>query len=459
LRPYQVYGVQWMEHLCGHGIGGCLADEMGLGKTVQVISLLRRAFHGNLEGPVLIIAPRSLIWNWAKELNRFSPELPVYIHYGPGRGKEDLTSGRKRIILTTYSTTRIDIEELLPVEFSYLILDESQHIKNLNAKRTMAILSLKARKRFALSGTPVENNLAELYSLFRFLNPSFFGSKGRFSREYGKPIQEEKNDQVLKELKKKIYPFMLRRLKQDVLKELPEKSEQTLLVDLDAEHLKIYHRRRIYLKEKIREAVEKNGFFKASFLILQAMAELRRLAGVPEDDGEYPGRSAKREQLIDMIRDVRENGHKCLVFTNFLAAVETISSDLEAAGVANLVMTGATGNRQALVNRFQTDPRIGAFIMTLKTGGMGLNLTAADYVFIYDPWWNRAAESQAVDRTHRIGQQNPVFSYRIIARDTIEEKMLMLQQQKAELTSAVLSSDTEAMKVLSEEDLRVLLEG
>jgi len=459
LRPYQIYGVQWMEHLCGHGIGGCLADEMGLGKTVQVISLLRRAFQDKIDGPVLIIAPRSLIWNWAKELERFAPELPVYIHYGSGRSKEDPGSEEKRIILTTYSTTRIDIEQLLPIEFSYLILDESQHIKNLNAKRTMAILGLKARHRLALSGTPVENNLIELYSLFRFLNPSFFGSKGRFSREYGKPIQEEKNDQVLKELKKKIYPFMLRRLKQDVLKDLPEKSEQTLFVDLDAEHLEIYHRRRIYLKEKIREAIEKNGFFKASFLILQAMAELRRLAGIPEEDGEYPGRSAKREQLIDMIGDIRENGHKCLVFTNFLAAVEMISSDLEKAGVPNLVMTGATGNRQELVHRFQTDPGIGAFIMTLKTGGVGLNLTAADYVFIYDPWWNRAAESQAVDRTHRIGQQNPVFSYRIIARGTIEEKMLMLQQQKAELASAILSSDSEAMKALSDEDLRFLLEG
>ncbi|MEX2443606.1 MAG: DEAD/DEAH box helicase [Alkalispirochaeta sp.] len=459
LRPYQIYGVQWMEHLCGHGIGGCLADEMGLGKTVQVISLLRRAFQDNLDRPVLIIAPRSLIWNWAQEIERFAPELPVYIHYGPGRNKDEIHAGDARVILTTYSITRIDIEELLPIEFSYLILDESQHIKNVNAKRTMAILGLKARHRLALSGTPVENNLSELFSLFRFLNPSFFGTKSRFSREYGKPIQEEKDDQVLKELRQKIYPFMLRRLKQDVLTDLPDKSEQTLLVDLDAEHLEIYHRRRSYLKEKIREAVEKNGVFKASFIILQAMAELRRLAGIPEDDGEYPGRSAKREQLIDMITEIRENGHKCLVFTNFLAAVEMLSADLHHAGVTNLVMTGATGNRQELVHRFQTDPEIGAFIMTLKTGGVGLNLTAADYVFIYDPWWNRAAESQAVDRTHRIGQQNPVFSYRIIARDTIEEKMLQLQQQKAELASAILSSDGEAMKALSEEDLQFLLEG
>lgn len=459
LRPYQVYGVQWMEHLCDHGIGGCLADEMGLGKTVQVISLLRRAFRNEQNGPVLIIVPRSLIWNWAKELERFAPELPVYIHYGPGRATENPGSDRKRIILTTYSITRIDIEELMPIEFSYLILDESQHIKNLNAKRTMAILGLKAHHRLALSGTPVENNLSELYSLFRFLNPSFFGGQSRFSREYGKPIQEEKNDQVLKELKKKIYPFMLRRLKQDVLKDLPEKSEQTLLVDLDAEHLEIYHRRRVYLSEKITEAIETHGFMKASFLILQAIAELRRLAGIPEDDGEYPGRSAKRENLIDMIQDIRETGHKCLVFTNFLAAVEMISADLDRAGVANLIMTGATGNRQELVHRFQTDPQIGAFVMTLKTGGVGLNLTAADYVFIYDPWWNRAVESQAMDRTHRIGQQNPVFAYRIIARDTIEEKMLKLQQQKAELASAVLSSDAEAMKTLSEEELRFLLEG
>jgi superfamily II DNA or RNA helicase len=459
LRRYQVYGVQWMEHLCGHEIGGCLADEMGLGKTVQVISLLRRAFQKNLDGPVLIVAPRSLIWNWARELVRFAPELPVYIHYGADRSKEEIGREEKKVILTTYSITRIDIEDLLPIEFSYLILDESQHIKNLNAKRTMAILGLKARHRLALSGTPVENNLTELFSLFRFLNPSFFGTKNRFNREYGKPIQEEKDDQVLKELKQKIYPFMLRRLKRDVLKELPEKSEQTLVVDLDAEHLEIYHRRRTYLKEKIREAIEKNGIFKASFVILQAMAELRRLAGIPEEDGEYPGRSAKREQLIDMITEVREHGHKCLVFTNFLAAVEMISADLYEAGVENLVMTGATGNRLELVHRFQTDPTIGAFIMTLKTGGVGLNLTAADYVFIYDPWWNRAAENQAVDRTHRIGQENRVFAYRIIARDTIEEKMLLLQEQKAELASAILSSDNEAMKALSEEDLRFLLEG
>jgi len=448
-----------MEHLCGHEIGGCLADEMGLGKTVQVISLLRRAFQKNLDGPVLIVAPRSLIWNWARELVRFAPELPVYIHYGADRSKEEIGREEKKVILTTYSITRIDIEDLLPIEFSYLILDESQHIKNLNAKRTMAILGLKARHRLALSGTPVENNLTELFSLFRFLNPSFFGTKNRFNREYGKPIQEEKDDQVLKELKQKIYPFMLRRLKRDVLKELPEKSEQTLVVDLDAEHLEIYHRRRTYLKEKIREAIEKNGIFKASFVILQAMAELRRLAGIPEEDGEYPGRSAKREQLIDMITEVREHGHKCLVFTNFLAAVEMISADLYEAGVENLVMTGATGNRLELVHRFQTDPTIGAFIMTLKTGGVGLNLTAADYVFIYDPWWNRAAENQAVDRTHRIGQENRVFAYRIIARDTIEEKMLLLQEQKAELASAILSSDNEAMKALSEEDLRFLLEG
>jgi superfamily II DNA or RNA helicase len=458
LRPYQVYGVQWMEHLCSHGIGGCLADEMGLGKTVQVISLLKRAFADGVDGPVLIVAPRSLIWNWHRELQRFAPELPVHIHYGSDRTRNEIQPGDARVILTTYSITRIDIDELLPIEFSYLVLDESQHIKNLNAKRTMAVLGLKARHRLALSGTPVENNLSELFSLFRFLNPSFFGTRSQFSREYGKPIQEDKDDQVLKELKQKIYPFMLRRLKQDVLKDLPEKSEQTLVVDLDAEHLEIYHRRRMYLREKIDEAIEKHGIFKASFLILQSMAELRRLAGVPEEDGEYPGRSAKREQLIEMVADIRGNGHKCLIFTNFLAAVEMISADLREAGIANLTMTGSTGNRQDLVHRFQTDPEIGAFVMTLKTGGVGLNLTAADYVFLFDPWWNRAAESQAIDRTHRIGQQNPVFAYRIIARDTIEEKMLQLQEQKAELASALLASDTEAMKALSEEDLRFLLE-
>lgn len=459
LRPYQMYGVQWMEHLGDHGVGGCLADEMGLGKTVQVISLLRRAYQAGLSGPSLIIAPKSLVWNWASELKRFAPELPVHIHYGTGRDSGEISSGKNTIILTTYTTTRMDIEDLTSVEFAYLVLDESQHIKNLNAKRTLAILGLTARRRLALSGTPVENSLSELYSLFRFLNPSFFGSKGHFSREYGKPIQEDHDTAVLKDLKRKIYPFMLRRLKQEVLTDLPEKSEQTLMVELDREHLAVYHRRRAYHAERIRRAIEEKGIIKASFFILQALGELRRLAGIPEDDGEYPEPSAKREQLIEMVKDIRENGHKCLIFTNFLAAVEMISGDLAAAGIGNLVMTGATGNRRELVQQFQTDPDIGAFVMTLKTGGVGLNLTAADYVFIFDPWWNRSAESQGIDRTHRIGQRNPVFCYRIIARDTIEEKMLLLQQQKAELTSSLLSSDTEAMKALSEEDVRFLLEG
>jgi len=252
---------------------------------------------------------------------------------------------------------------------------------------------------------------------------------------------------------------MLRRLKQEVLTDLPEKSEQVLLVDLDKEHLEVYHRRRAYFAERIKQAIEEKGFFKASFIILQALGELRRLAGIPEDDGEYLERSAKRDQLLEMVREIRENGHKCLIFTNFLAAVEMIASDLTEAGISNLVMTGATGNRQELVHRFQTDSTVGAFIMTLKTGGVGLNLTAADYVFIFDPWWNSAAESQGIDRTHRIGQKNPVFCYRLIARDTIEEKILLLQQRKAELTSSLFSSDSEAMKSLSEEDIRCLLEG
>jgi superfamily II DNA or RNA helicase len=459
LRPYQKFGVQWMEHLGKHFIGGCLADDMGLGKTVQVIALLRRAYARGPGGPSLIIAPTSLVWNWESELKRFAPELPVHIHYGRGRKSGTIPAGENIIILTTYTTTRIDLEELGAVEFSYVILDESQHIKNLNAKRTRAILGLKAEKRLALSGTPVENNLSELYSLFRFLNPSFFGSKSEFARTYGNPIQQEQNPAALRELKTKIYPFMLRRLKQEVLKELPEKIEQILMVDLGREHLEVYHRRRAYLAARIKAAIAAEGIFKASFLILQALGELRRLACIPEDDGEYLKTSVKRKQLLEMVKELRENGHKCLIFTNFLAGVEMISRDLAEAGIASLTMTGATVNRRELVHQFQTDRDIGAFVMTLKTGGVGLNLTAADYVFIFDPWWNRAAESQAIDRTHRIGQKKPVFCYRIIARDTIEEKILQLQQKKAELTASLLSSDADAVKSLDEDDIRFLLEG
>jgi superfamily II DNA or RNA helicase len=461
LRPYQEYGVRWLDYLGEYHMGACLADEMGLGKTIQVIALLRALRKQRRSGPCLILCPKSLVFNWAAELDRFAPELPYLVHYGLDRDAAEIVNKGAgfRIILSTYATLRRDVEDFQHIEFFYIILDESQNIKNLGSQTTGAVLSLKAQRRLALSGTPVENNLGELYSLFRFLNPGFFGSEKSFVQRYQRPIQEDNDEEALKDLKLRIYPFMLRRLKRDVLKELPDKTEETAFIALEEPHLAIYHRRRREYKELIDGIIAKGAMAKSSILIFKALTELRRLASVPEAEGEYGGPSAKRLYLMDRIAEIAGNGHKCLVFTNFLAGVDMVSQDLANAGVPNLTMTGATVDRQSLVRRFQTDSGIKAFVMTLKTGGTGLNLTAADYIFILDPWWNSAAESQAIDRSHRIGQVNPVFCFRLIARDTIEERIVELQKRKTDLAGALLSDDPGALKSLSPDDISYLVGG
>lgn len=457
LRSYQSYGVRWLEYLAENRFGAFLADEMGLGKTLQIITLIRNAYEKGMEGNCLIIVPRTLIYNWVSEFARFAPSVPVMVHYGADRNADNLNAAAGTVILSSYATLRNDIEDFLNTEYAYVILDEAQNAKNLETKTSSAIRLLKARHRIAMSGTPIENGLGDLYSLFRFINPAFFGTETEFSRDFLKPIQERNDDQALSDLKLRLYPFMLRREKKDVLTDLPPKTEQTALIELSAEHLARYREKAAELKARVTGAIGAQGLKKSSFIILQALSELRRFAGIPEAEGEYAGTSAKREYLLEMVKDIVAEGHKCLIFTNFLAGVELVSEDLANLGIGNLVMTGATVNRQLLVEQFQKDPSIGAFIMTLKTGGVGLNLTAADYVFLLDPWWNRAAEMQAIDRTHRIGQANPVFCYRMIAKGTIEERILELQDKKAGLAEALLSSDSEGVRNLSENDIEYLL--
>jgi superfamily II DNA or RNA helicase len=459
LRPYQEYGVRWLDYLGEYRMGACLADEMGLGKTIQVIALLRALKKQKESGPCLILCPKSLVYNWAAELDRFAPDLPYLVHYGLERDTSEIDRKDFRIVLSTYATLRRDVEEFKDLEFFYIILDESQNIKNLSSQTTAAVLSLNARRRLALSGTPVENHLGELYSLFRFLNPGFFGSEKNFSQRYQRPIQEDNDEEALKDLKSRIYPFMLRRLKRDVLRELPDKTEETAFIELEETHLAVYHRRRQEYKKLIDGIIGKGEMAKSSIIIFKALTELRRLASVPEAEGEYGGPSAKRLYLMDRIAEIAGNGHKCLVFTNFLAGVDLVSQDLAGMGIPNLTMTGATVDRQSLVRRFQTDLNVKAFIMTLKTGGTGLNLTAADYIFILDPWWNSAAEAQAIDRSHRIGQVNPVFCFRLIAKDTIEERIVELQKRKSDLAGALLSDDAGSLKSLSPEDVAYLVGG
>ncbi|MDR0472700.1 MAG: DEAD/DEAH box helicase [Treponema sp.] len=457
LRPYQEYGIRWLDYLREYRMGACLADEMGLGKTIQVIALLRSLYKASVKGNCLIICPRTLVFNWAAEMDRFAPELPYRVHIGERRDKTRLETDGFRIIISTYMTVCHDIEELQKINFLYIILDESQYIKSQNTQTTAAVLSLNGEHRLALSGTPIENNLGELYSLFRFLNPSFFGTEKLFLQRYLRPIQENKDEDVLKDLKARIYPFMLRRLKRDVLKELPAKTEETAYIELEESHLAVYHRRRQEYKQLIDNIIAKGEASKSQFFIFKALGELRRLATVPEAEGEYTGPSAKRQYLLERITELAENNHKCLIFTNFLAIVDIVSEDLAKAGIQNLTMTGSTVDRQSLVKRFQTDNDVKAFILTLKTGGAGINLTAADYIFIMDPWWNNAVENQAIDRSHRIGQQNPVFCYRLIAKDTIEERILELQKRKTNLAAALLTDDLGAFKTLSPDDVAFLV--
>jgi len=454
LRGYQKQGVQWASYLYKHKLGGCLADDMGLGKTIQAIALLASVYPGQKQ-PTLIVMPKTLLFNWENELKRFAPKLSFALYYGQTRDIKTILT--HHIILTTYAMVRNDIEQLKEEPFHMVVLDESQNIKNINAKTSKAVMLLQADHRLALSGTPIENNIGELYALFRFLNPAMFGTTADFTKNYLNPIQKGDNKAVVKELKKKIYPFVLRRLKTEVLKDLPDKMEQTLYVDMTQEQARLYNQRRLMYKRAIKEEIQSKGLKKSKLFILQAMGELRQIASIPEIKSDNKIISPKREILMDHVADAVAGKHKVLVFANYLHSLECVSKDMEAAGIDHLVMTGATRNRSHVVERFQEDDTCQALLMTLKTGGLGVNLTAAEYVFLFDPWWNLAAENQAIDRAHRMGQKNTVFSYRLIARNSIEEKILKLQAKKKELFDSLIASDNASIKQMEEADIDLLL--
>lgn len=456
LRPYQKQGFLWLRYLHDNKLGGCLADDMGLGKTLQAIVLLKDVYGKEKKAPAsLIVMPRSLLFNWEKELDRFAPDLSYYTWYGQNR---DIRAARKgQLILTTYGMLRSDIEIWKEEKFLYAILDESQAIKNLNSQTHKGALLLDAAHRLALSGTPVENNLSELYALFRFLNPAMFGSADTFNENYLKAIQKHNDKGATAELRKKIYPFILRRLKKEVLRELPDKIEQTLYVEMSEAQARYYEQRRQFYQEAIRQQVAAKGMQQARFFIFQALNELRQIASIPESQTEGRIRSPKIEMVTEQLGEAIANRHKVLVFANFLAAVEQIGEELDKREIGFVTMTGSVRNRQELVEQFQTDPDCKAFILTLKTGGTGLNLTAADMAFIFDPWWNKAAENQAIDRAHRIGQDKTVMSYKFITLGTIEEKILLLQQQKSALFENIISTDDASLKSLTEEDIHFML--
>lgn len=454
LRDYQKEGVKWINYLYANNMGGCLADDMGLGKTVQTIAMLTRCVP-KATNPTLIVMPRSLLFNWKEEFKKFAPGIKVTLHYGPNRDFRESVKGQ--VILTSYAMVRNDIETLMEHEFEYVILDESQNIKNVEAQVTKAVWLLKGAHKLALSGTPIENNLTELYSLFHFLNPAMFGSLKEFGDEYAIPIQRGGDEDASNALRRKIFPFILRRLKRDVLIDLPERTEQVLTVEMSPRQAALYEERRKYFAGEIVNTISSSGLHKASFELLQALLELRQIASVPEEKSNGSISSPKIDLLMEYLVSAVRNGHKVVVFYNFLAGIEITARRLDHENIGYEIMTGATRDRQKIVDRFQNDDECRVMLMTVKTGGVGLNLVAADTVFIVEPWWNKAAEEQAVNRLHRIGQKKSVNCYFLITADTIEEKIRQLQEKKSALVDAVISTDSSGGKNLSVEDINYLL--
>ena len=462
LRGYQCEGLAWMYFLQRLGFGGCLADDMGVGKTPQVLALLEtrrelRAQDGQTIGPSLAVVPRSLIYNWEQEAARFTPRLRVLDHSGISREKSAASFADFDLILTTYGTLRRDIQFLESYRFDYVILDEAQAIKNDKSESAKAVRLLDANHRLALSGTPIENHLGELWSLFEFLNPGMLGVASPF-RAAGGALRNP-DDETRQLLAKALRPFVLRRTKAQVVKELPEKTEQTVYCELDATQRKLYNELREHYRQSLLGRIESEGMAKSKMHILEALLRLRQAACHPGllDKKRSNQPSAKFEALIPQLTEVLEEGHKALVFSQFTSLLSILREQLDTVKMTYEYLDGKTQNRQARVERFQGDPDCKLFLISLKAGGLGLNLTAAEYVFLLDPWWNPAVEAQAIDRAHRIGQSRPVFAYRLIARDTVEEKVIELQKSKRALADAIIGEDNRLVSNLKREDLELLL--
>ncbi len=461
LRDYQREGLGWLDFLAEFGFGGCLADDMGLGKTIQVLAFLesRRAApveNGGPRRPSLVVVPRSLVHNWIEEAARFAPQLRVLDYTGLEREARREEFDRYDLVVTTYGTLRRDAGVLKDMPFDYAILDESQAVKNSASQAAKACRLLSARHRLAMTGTPIENHLGELWSLFEFLNPGMLGRSATLKRFVSGRAKESGD---LQRLAKALRPFMLRRTKEQVLKELPEKTEQTLYCELDGKQRKLYDELRNHYRDLLTRKIASDGLQKSKIQVLEALLRLRQAACHPAliDKSNRKLPSAKLETLMQQLREVLEEGHKALVFSQFTSLLALVREEFDRQGITYEYLDGSTRDRKQRVARFQTDGDCPVFLISLKAGGVGLNLTAADYVFILDPWWNPAVEAQAVDRAHRIGQSKRVFAYRLIARDTVEEKILQLQGDKRKLAEAIISADNNLISSLTADDLKLLL--
>ena len=461
LRPYQQEGFEWLQLLRAKDLGGVLADDMGLGKTVQTLChLLEEKRSGRADLPCLIVAPTSVLSNWRDEAAVFTPALSTLVLQGAKRKKYHSLLQACDLIITSYPVILRDAEILLRQRFHFIVLDEAHLIKNARSKTTQIVCKLNARHRLCLSGTPLENHLGELWSLFHFLAPGFLGSEQTFGRIYRHPIEKERDEQRRDQLVQRVAPLMLRRTKQTVVHDLPPKTEMVRYVDLTPEQTELYEAVRASMDKRIHEEIAKQGIEASRILILDALLKLRQICCHPRllklPSAQAVKESAKLDFVSEMLSELIEEGRRILIFSGFTQMLDILEGRCRKLGVDPAKLTGQTRNRPAEIKKFR-DGGAPVFLISLKAGGTGLNLTTADTVIHFDPWWNPAAEAQATDRAYRIGQKNPVFVYKLITRGTIEEKILDLQQKKRALYEGILQSAPSSLQI-SQEDLTLLLE-
>ncbi|MHB1686524.1 MAG: SNF2-related protein [Ignavibacteriaceae bacterium] len=456
LRNYQKSGFDWFYFLQEFNFGGILADDMGLGKTIQALALLAKEKKGNRTS--LIVAPTSVVFNWINEIKKFTPGLKVLNHTGGERikGNTDHFENYDAVI-TSYSVLLREADFFSKIKFYYIILDESQKIKNPLSKTAKAVRMLSAGHKLCLTGTPVENNLNEIWSQFAFLNPGLLGSLNKFQKNFTKPIHKQNDKSASEHLRKLIYPFILRRTKDLVAKELPKKSEVIHYCEMEPEQEKIYNLWRNSIREELMEEISRNGIKKSGFKVIEGLLRLRQICNHPVlVKKDYRKKSGKFEEFKELSEKVIGDGHKVLVFSQFVQMLDILKAYLNRQKIAYEYLTGSVINREERVNNFQNNNDVKIFLISLKAGGFGLNLTAADYVFHYDPWWNPAVEAQATDRTHRIGQDKNIFVYKFITKNTIEEKILLLQERKRKLVENIITSENGMLKNLTREDIEIL---
>lgn len=462
LRPYQAQGVAWLDLLRESGLGGVLADDMGLGKTVQILAMIAlEKARGHLANPVLVVAPTSLMTNWSAEAQKFAPDLKVLVLHGADRKHKFAAIAEHDLVLTTYPLIARDREILLAREWHMAVLDEAQTVKNPDAVTTRWLRETKAQHRFCLTGTPMENHLGELWSIMSFANPGYLGDKAAFSRQWRTPIEKRADKVRTAALAQRVKPFLLRRTKTEVATELPAKSEMVETIVLEGPQRDLYDSIRLTMSRKVREAIAKRGLAKSHIVVLEALLRMRQACCDPAllklDDGvERP--SAKLDRLIEMVGELLSEGRKIIIFSQFTSMLDLIRKRFDAGGLRYSLLTGQTKDRKTAIEAFQ-DGSAEVFLISLKAGGVGLNLTAADTVIIFDPWWNPAVEEQAIDRAYRIGQDKAVFVYRLVAAGTIEEKMDELKARKRALADGLFDRDGGIASALTEGDVNALFDA